>query len=294
MAQLAQGEAWLSQLEEGLGRADLKESLFHPRCGWRDLLGLTWNIRTFIGPENVCSALNSASNQRGADSFSQFQIVSFLGDTPMDTLVPGEEGNFSLYIFSFRTSVGVGEGVLRLLIRESGTLCVSLFTALQSLHSAVPLSGAHRHLGFEPSPSSINTCEVLVIGAGQAGLALAARLSSLSIRTILIDENIRVGDNWRKRYDSLHLHDPVWYDHFPFLPFPSTWPVFPTKDKFGDWLECYSRIMSLDVRMGYKVASANRINGQWTLECVSHEGGAGVTFTGKHVVLATGFVASFT
>jgi putative flavoprotein involved in K+ transport len=77
---------------------------------------------------------------------------------------------------------------------------------------------------------------VLIIGGGQGGIALGARLRRLSVPTIIVEKNERAGDSWRKRYKSLCLHDPVWYDHLPYLPFPDHWPVFAPKDKIGDWL----------------------------------------------------------
>ena len=59
-------------------------------------------------------------------------------------------------------------------------------------------------------------------------------------------ENARAGDGWRNRYNSLCLHDPVWYDHLPYLPFPDHWPVFSPKDKIGDWLEMYAKVMEIN------------------------------------------------
>lgn len=64
--------------------------------------------------------------------------------------------------------------------------------------------------------------------------------------TLVVEKNSRAGHSWRKRYGALCLHDPVWYDHLPYLPFPDDWPVFTPKDKLGDWLEMYTKIMELD------------------------------------------------
>jgi putative flavoprotein involved in K+ transport len=66
------------------------------------------------------------------------------------------------------------------------------------------------------------------------------------VPALIVDAHARPGDAWRKRYKSLCLHDPVWYDHLPYLPFPDHWPVYTPKDKMGDWLESYTRIMELD------------------------------------------------
>ena len=81
----------------------------------------------------------------------------------------------------------------------------------------------------------------VIVGGGQGGIALGARLKRLGVPTIIVEKNERPGDSWRKRYKSLCLHDPVWYDHLPYLPFPDHWPVFSPKDKIGDWLEMYTQ-----------------------------------------------------
>jgi cation diffusion facilitator CzcD-associated flavoprotein CzcO len=87
---------------------------------------------------------------------------------------------------------------------------------------------------------------VVIVGGGQGGIGLGARLRRLGVPTIIIERNEQPGDSWRKRYKSLCLHDPVWYDHMPYLPFPDDWPVFAPKDKVGDWLEMYTKVMELD------------------------------------------------
>ena len=61
---------------------------------------------------------------------------------------------------------------------------------------------------------------VLIVGGGQGGIALGARLRQLGVPTIIIDKRARPGDQWRSRYKSLCLHDPVWYDHLPYLQVP--------------------------------------------------------------------------
>ena len=95
-------------------------------------------------------------------------------------------------------------------------------------------------LGYETQPY------VVIVGGGQGGIALGARLRQLGVPTIIVERNERPGDSWRKRYKSLCLHDPVWYDHLPYINFPENWPVFSPKDKIGDWLEMYAKVMELN------------------------------------------------
>ena len=85
---------------------------------------------------------------------------------------------------------------------------------------------------------------------------LGARLKQLGVPTIIAEKNEKPGDSWRNRYRSLVLHDPVWYDHLPYLPFPDNWPVFTPKDKMGDWLEAYVKIMELNYWGSTEVKSA--------------------------------------
>jgi len=91
-----------------------------------------------------------------------------------------------------------------------------------------------------------NNPNVLIIGGGQGGIDLAARLKKLNVPTLIVEKNQHAGDSWRKHYKSLCLHDPIWYDHLPYLPFPENWPIFSPKDKIGDWLEMYVKIMELN------------------------------------------------
>ena len=106
--------------------------------------------------------------------------------------------------------------------------------------------------------------------------------------TLIIEQNARPGDAWRKRYNSLCLHDPVWYDHLPYLPFPDHWPVFTPKDKMGDWLEMYARVMELNYwsLTECSARSYDEAAKEWTV--VVDRDGERVTLRPKQLVLATG------
>ena len=128
----------------------------------------------------------------------------------------------------------------------------------------------------------------VIIGGGQGGIALGARLRRLNVPTIIVEKNPRAGDSWRNRYRSLVLHDPVWYDHLPYIPFPQHWPVFTPKDKMGDWLEMYTKVMELNywgssecLKASYDPAAA-----EWTL-LINREGKP-ITLRPKQLVFATG------
>jgi putative flavoprotein involved in K+ transport len=108
---------------------------------------------------------------------------------------------------------------------------------------------------------------------------------------LIVDKHERPGDAWRKRYKSLCLHDPVWYDHLPYIPFPDHWPVFSPKDKIGDWLESYVNVMELNYWSSTTAKSAayDDATGEWTV--VVDRAGADVTLHPKQLVFATGMSA---
>ncbi len=108
---------------------------------------------------------------------------------------------------------------------------------------------------------------------------------------IIVEKNPRPGDSWRNRYKSLCLHDPVWYDHLPYLPFPDDWPVFSPKDKIGDWLESYTKLMELNYWPSTECKSARWDDAQQEWQVTVEHKGESVTLRPKHLVFATGMSA---
>jgi putative flavoprotein involved in K+ transport len=117
---------------------------------------------------------------------------------------------------------------------------------------------------------------------------LGARLKRLGVPTIILEKNPRPGDSWRVRYRSLVLHDPVWYDHLPYLPFPDHWPVFTPKDQIGDWLEMYARIMELNYWGGSECVGARFDEGRQEWEVRVRRAGQETVLRPKQLVFATG------
>ena len=202
----------------------------------------------------------------------------------------------------FETEVGRGKGHLRLKDGRAWTLLTTLNELKgheESTGPGRPMGAEHganperetwlekqereaRELGYETQP------EVVIVGGGQGGIALAARLRQLRVPTIVVERNERPGDSWRKRYKSLCLHDPVWYDHLPYIKFPENWPVFSPKDKIGDWLEMYTRVMELNYWSSTEAKSAkyDEEAGEWVV--VVEREGAELTLRPKQLVMATG------
>jgi putative flavoprotein involved in K+ transport len=146
---------------------------------------------------------------------------------------------------------------------------------------------AEASLGYDVQPYCV------IIGGGQGGIALGARLRQLDVPTIIVEKNPRPGDSWRRRYKSLCLHDPVWYDHLPYIKFPENWPVFSPKDKIADWLEAYTKVMELTYWGSSEVTNAqyDEDTGEWTVDVVRrHDDGTEeqVVLQPKQLVMATG------
>ncbi len=286
-------QALLDKFGETLaaGRIDEAVSLFAEECYWRDLVAFTWNIKTVEGRDQVRDMLKA---QLAGAKPSNFRVAAGEEAT--------EAGGVLESWISFETAVGRGYG----LVRFKNGLIWTLLTALVELKGheeksgfTRPLGAKHgqniggktwkeereeeaRTLGYDKQPY------VVIIGGGQGGIALGARLRQLGVPTIILEKNDRAGDSWRKRYKSLCLHDPVWYDHLPYIDFPKNWPVFAPKDKIGDWLEFYTKVMELNywTRSAAKSATWDEQAKEWTV--IVDRDGEEVVLKPKQLVFATG------
>jgi putative flavoprotein involved in K+ transport len=293
-------QTWLTQFDQALSSGDAAaaaEDLFTEDCFWRDLVAFTWNIRTFEGRAEVAAMLEATLAR-----------VRPAGWKVTDGEEPAEAGGVIEAWIEFETAVGRGRGHLRLRPGADGrgAQAWTLLTTLYELKGYEEPHGSQRpkgtyhganrdrsswledrereatELGFTEQPYA------LIVGGGQAGIGLAARLRQLDVPAIVIDKRGRPGDQWRSRYKSLCLHDPVWYDHMPYLKFPDNWPVFSPKDKIADWLESYTRVMELNYwpNTEAKSASYNDQTGEWTVN-VERDGQA-VVLRPRQLILATG------
>lgn len=204
--------------------------------------------------------------------------------------------------FTFETAIARGHGHIRL----KGDKCWTLLTAMVELKGFEEKKGARRDLGVrhgtvekrqtwaerkaqeesELGYSKQPYC--VIIGGGQAGIALGARLKRLEVPTIILDKHERPGDAWRKRYSSLCLHDPVWYDHLPYLPFPDHWPVYTPKDKMADWLEMYTKVMELNYWHSSACKSAQFDEQEKTWRVVVERAGEQIILQPAQLIFATG------
>lgn len=287
----ARVSAWLSNFGNALEKRDVEtaRALFADECYWRDLVAFTWNIKTMEGKDAIVDMLRTTLSAIRPSGWAVEGEATFADDVTEAWI-------------TFETAAARGRGHIRL----TGDSCWTLLTSMTELKGFEEPRGPRRpkgvehgvfkdrqswlerkvqeevELGYKRQPY------VVIIGGGQGAIGLGARLKRMGVPTIIVEKNERAGDSWRKRYKSLCLHDPVWYDHLPYLPFPDHWPIFSPKDKIGDWLEMYAKVMELNYwsstlceRAGYDEKAK-----EWTVDVVRD--GKHVTLRPKQLVLATG------
>ena len=283
---------WLARLSDALSDKDVdgSVSLFdETQCFWRDFVAFTWNIQTSEGRAQIRDMLCHTLDHTAPTGWQLDGAAQ-------------SDGTVTQAWFTFETAVGRGRGHLRL---RNGR-CWTFFTTLRELKGHEERSGRRRWLGTEHryGPDRQTWLDAraeesaalgitrqpycLIIGGGQGGIALAARLRRLDVPTLVIERNAHAGDSWRRRYKSLCLHDPVWYDHLPYLPFPDDWPVFTPKDKLGDWLEAYVKLMELNYWASTECRSArfDEATRQW--EVTVERAGETIVLRPSQLIFALG------
>jgi putative flavoprotein involved in K+ transport len=140
-----------------------------------------------------------------------------------------------------------------------------------------------RDTGARPSPKRAPDSKrfpVVVIGAGQAGLSVGYHLAKRGVPFVILDASERIGDSWRKRWDSLRLFTPAEFDGLDGMPFPAHPDSFPTKDEMADYLESYAKRFQLPVRSGVKVDRLSRQADRYLVEA------GDLRFEARQVVVA--------
>ena len=297
-------DRWLAQFETALAQRDdvLLKSLFHPDSHWRDVLAVTWDIRTVNGLDAVLGELKA--------HFGRANPTGFRTD-PQRTAprhVTRAGINAIEAIFRFETAEGRGSGVLRLISDsdDRNTLKAwTLLTALDELKGFEEQVGKSRPTGRSYSrdfrgPNWLDLRRsaaeyvdrdpvVLVVGGGQAGLSIAARLMQSQVDTLIVDRWDRIGDNWRKRYHALTLHNQVQVNHLPYMPFPPNWPTYLPKDKLAGWFEAYVESMELNywTATEFEGGAYDDQEERWSVVLRRADGTKRLMHP-RHVVMATG------
>ncbi|WP_027573293.1 NAD(P)/FAD-dependent oxidoreductase [Bradyrhizobium sp. WSM1743] len=297
-------QAWLDAFERTLGKPDPAAlvPLFVTDGFWRDVLALSWNLQTVAGRDTITQALAALAPKAAP---AKFEIAP--NRAPPRWVMRAGTNNIEA-IFSFETSIGRGSGIVRLVpdAADGDRLKAwTLLTALDELKGFEEQLGTSRPRGQAYSrdfrgPNWLDQRNasrgyadhdpaVLVVGGGQAGLAIAARLKQLKVDTLIVDRGMRIGDNWRKRYHALTLHNQVQVNHLPYMPFPPSWPVYIPKDKLANWFEAYVDAMELNFWTGteFEDGAYDEANGQWRVT-LRRADGSRRTMHPHHVIMATG------
>ena len=305
----SQVEGWISlfntAIEPSLSADDsakILASLFHNTSFWRDALALTWKLKTIVGKSAILETLTA--------TFPKAQISKLKLDpsaTP-PSLVNRAGTDVIEAFFTFTTNTAYCRGIIRL--RSSNAEpnqfhAWTFFTAVNKLIRFQDKTDRNRPSGesFSRDFCGPNWLDrrlaaasyknhdptVLVIGGGQAGLSIAARLTQLGVDTLIVDKNDKVGDNWRNRYHALTLHNQLHVNHLPYMPFPSTWPTYIPKDMLAIWFEFYAAAMELNFWPGHEAitASFNDIKKCWRVE-LSGPNNTQRSISPRHVIMATG------
>lgn len=297
----AVARTWLSSFEAALasGEAGRIAALFAEECYWRDLLAFTWDLRTTSGAEAI------AARMLPALPGMKPQGLALAADRTPPRRVE-RAGTASVEaIFSFETAVGPCNGVVRLVSEEGEARAWTLMTALNEIRGHEdPANGKRwqdvdwkRNFGGENWLDRRNRARayadhdpaVLVVGAAQAGLSIAARLTLLGVDTLVVDREARIGDSWRCRYHALTLHNETRVNHLPYMPFPRSWPVFIPKDMLANWFEVYAEAMELNVWRQTELAGGTWDEAAGCWEVLLKRGdGTERRMRPRHIVFANG------
>ena len=292
-------DGWLTRFNSALAGGAELGTLFREDGHWRDIVALTWSIDTVSGRAAVTEGLLAAAHRQGATGFevdrerAPPQLLDRAGEAVIEA------------ILRFETRIGIGAGVLRIKADDAETgHAWTLMTSLDHIagHDEESERQAREEPAFDRDFKGPNWLDkrvatrsyeardptVLIVGGGHAGLSSAAALGALGVDALVVDRMARVGDNWRLRYHGLKLHNQVYSNHLPYLPFPKTWPHYIAKDKIANWLELYVEAMEINfmTRTSFEGASYDAAARCWIARLKLTDGSVR-EMRPKHIVMAT-------
>ena len=304
--------AWLDQLNivAHLGDPASVACLFDEDGHWREALALTWSLTTLSGRQALAAPLARGLASMRARNFqidenrTPPRVVERAGVRAVEA------------ILKFDTETGAACALLRLRVLPDGGIsrtAWTLHTELEAIrdHDEQTLRARHEEPVYQREWNGPNWLErrniasrfedreptVLIAGGGHAGLSVAARLNQLGIDNLVIDPMERIGDNWRKRYRALKLHNQFHSNHLPYMPFPSTWQRYLPKDRIANWFEAYVDCMDIHFWTRTRLTHARRVDdsgrpggssgGHWEAH-VRRADGTERVLRPRHIILATG------
>jgi hypothetical protein len=205
-------EDWLAKFSGAVAARDIPAilSTLYVKPWWKDLFALTWDLRTFFGIENIKAFLTDRLIEV---KFSVGKLIDAQWQQPWSDI------GWVCAQFDFETEVAIGKGIVRLVPTPQGWRAFALATNLEGLkefpekigelRNQYPSHGKWLEQRKKEQAFENSDPEVLIIGGGQSGLDVAARLKMLGTSHLLVEKSPRIGDLWRNRYEALCLHDPV-------------------------------------------------------------------------------------
>lgn len=299
---------WAAAFSDAVQSADWAAAAagFELGASWRDLVAFTWDFGTVRGREGIAERFAST-----ADIVRPTNVR--ISDRHTAPTVAERNGRWSVDLhLLLDTLQGDAVALVRLVPDEqapSGLAGWLLLTKLHGIQSRpsldrsrdprsgfVKTDGRQNWLDVRESERAYEDRdpEVLVVGAGHAGLFAAAHLRRLGVDALVVDAHPRVGDNWRTRYRSLTLHNKVNMNQFPYMDYPETFPDYLPSDKFANWIEGYAEAMETNVWTSTRFDGATRDEaiGRW--EAKLHLADAAERIMRpRHIIMATGGFGSF-
>ncbi|KAL4893491.1 hypothetical protein BDV59DRAFT_207605 [Aspergillus ambiguus] len=283
-----EAEAIVASLSEIMGAGDAQAftDMFLPYGVWRDKLSFTWDYRTFNFHPAILKAAKSLLPKTKATNFK------FL--TPNPTVArPYPDFSQLQFVVSFETELVIASAVINSVLTKEGWKIYTMHTVAEKLKQFPELPPNDGHMTGLVSWERQRAAEVdaadpeiLIIGGGQNGLALAARCKALGMNSLIIERSEEVGDVWKKRYEYLSLHFPHWADDLPYFPYPKRWPTYTPAQKQGMYMQWYASALELNIWTKSVVLKAEHDQSNWTVD-IKKEGKEVRTLHPKQVVMAT-------
>ncbi|RAH72502.1 flavin-containing monooxygenase [Aspergillus aculeatinus CBS 121060] len=284
-----EAETIVARLSESMGAGDAQAftDLFLP-CGvWRDKLSFTWDYRTFNFHPAILKAAQDLFPTTKATNFK------FLSPSPAVSRPYSDFAQLQ-FVVSFETEVVNASAVINAVLTKEGWKIYTMHTVAEKLKQFPEVPPADGHMTGPISWEKQRAAEVeaanpevLIIGGGQNGLALAARCKALGMDSLIIERGDEIGDVWKKRYEYLSLHFPHWADDLPYFPYPKLWPTYTPAQKQGMYMQWYAEALELNVWTKSEVVRAEQDEqNRWTVT-INKEGRETRELHPKQVIMAT-------
>ncbi|KAI1455145.1 FAD/NAD(P)-binding domain-containing protein [Annulohypoxylon moriforme] len=289
-----EAEAIVARLADVLGKGDAQgfADMFLEYGVWRDKLSFTWDYRTF----NFRPAILKAAT----DLFPNTKVTNLQFLKPVPKIDrPYPDYAQLQFVVSFETEVVIASAVINSVLTKEGWKIYTMHTVAERLKQfpEIPPNDGHmtgsvswekkRQIDVDAADP-----EILIIGGGQNGLALAAQCKALGMDNLIIERSEEIGDVWKKRYEYLSLHFPHWADDLPYFPYPKRWPTFTPAQKQGVYMEWYASALELNIWTKSSVVKADQDDkGNWSV-VINKEGKETRTLHPKQVVMATSLLGT--